>query len=97
MSGLDLRDNADGCLIPIRVHPAARKNAITGVHGGALKISLTAPPTDGRANEALLKLLAQTLGIARAQLALVSGASSRTKAVQVRASTASEIARRLTS
>jgi uncharacterized protein (TIGR00251 family) len=56
-----LRDSADGCILPVRVHPGAKRNAITGVHDGALKISLTTPPTDGRANDALIAFLAERL------------------------------------
>ena len=48
---LTLRDTPDGCTLSVHVHPGARANAITGTHDGALKISLTTPPTDGRANE----------------------------------------------
>ena len=52
--------------VNVRVHPGARRNAITGTHDGALKISLTTPPTDGRANAALIAFLAGHLNIPRA-------------------------------
>ena len=49
-----LRPTPDGCTLTVRVHPGARRNAVTGFHDGALKIALTSPPVDGRANEALI-------------------------------------------
>jgi uncharacterized protein YggU (UPF0235/DUF167 family) len=45
---LALRETPDGCTLPVRVHPGAKRNAINGTHDGALKVSLTMPPTDGR-------------------------------------------------
>jgi uncharacterized protein (TIGR00251 family) len=62
------QDLADGCTLAVRVHPGAKKNGVTGIHAGALKISLTTPPTDGRANEALIALLAELLRIRRAKI-----------------------------
>ena len=53
-TSLAIRDSSDGCTLPVRVHPGARRNAITGIHDGALKVSLTTPPTDGRANQTLI-------------------------------------------
>ena len=74
---------ADGCILPVRVHPGAKHNAITGVHDGALKISLTTPPTDGRANDALIAFLAERLDIPRARIALLTGATSRCKSLRI--------------
>jgi hypothetical protein len=67
----------------VRVHPGARRNAITGVHDGALKISLTTPPTDGRANQALIAFLAEQLSIPRARITLLTGATSRSKTLHI--------------
>jgi uncharacterized protein YggU (UPF0235/DUF167 family) len=50
MSDAFVRDIADGCILNVRVHLGSRKNAVTGIHADALKISLTTPPVDGRAN-----------------------------------------------
>ena len=60
---LTLRATTNGCTLNVRVHPGARRNAITGIHDGALKISLTTPPTDGRANASLIAFLAEALSI----------------------------------
>jgi uncharacterized protein (TIGR00251 family) len=89
--GLSLRDTPEGCILPVRVHPGARKNEITGVHDGALKISLTTPPTDGRANEALMAFLAKFLKVQRARITLVNGATNRTKTLRVAAKSAAEV------
>jgi uncharacterized protein (TIGR00251 family) len=80
---LALRSTTNGCTLNVRVHPGARRNAITGTHDGALKISLTTPPTDGRANAALIAFLAETLNIPRAHITLVIGATSRTKTLHL--------------
>jgi hypothetical protein len=88
---LTLRDTADGCILTVRVHPGARTNAITGVHDGALKISLTTPPTDGRANEALVAFLAERLRVPRSRISLLSGATSRGKSLRIAAKSATEV------
>lgn len=88
---LSLRDTPEGCILPVRVHPGARKNEITGVHDGALKISLTTPPTDGRANEALMAFLAKFLKVQRVHITLVTGATNRTKTLRVTVKSAAEV------
>jgi uncharacterized protein len=88
---ITLRDTADGCTLPVRVHPGARRNAIAGVHDGALKISLTTPPTDGRANEALITFLAEHLRIPRSRITLLSGATSRSKTLRIAGKNATEV------
>lgn len=86
-----LRDTPDGCILPVRVHPGARSNAITGTHDGALKISLTTPPTDGRANEALIAFVAKCLRIPRARITLLTGAASRSKTLRIAGKSAVEV------
>jgi uncharacterized protein len=80
---LALRATTSGCTLTVRVHPGARRNAIAGTHDGALKISLTTPPTDGRANAALIVFLADHLNIPRAHITLVTGATTRTKTLHL--------------
>jgi uncharacterized protein len=84
-------DVADGCTLAVRVHPRARKNAITGTHTGAIKISLTTPPTDGRANEALIALLAELLRLPKARITLLTGATSRSKLLRITGKGATEV------
>jgi uncharacterized protein (TIGR00251 family) len=80
---LTLRATTSGCTLNVRVHPGARRNAIIGIHDGALKISLATPPTDGRANAALIALLAEALNIPRAAITLTNGATSRSKTLHL--------------
>jgi uncharacterized protein (TIGR00251 family) len=84
-------DTPDGCTLHVRIHPGARKNAITGVHDSALKISLTTPPVEGRANEALIAFLAESLCIPKSRVALVSGAASRSKTLRIAGKSAAEV------
>ncbi len=88
---LALRDTPDGCTLAVRVHPGARRNAITGEHDGALKISLTTPPSDGRANAALIVFLADLLNIPRANITLLTGASSRSKTLLLKSLTSAQL------
>jgi uncharacterized protein len=88
---ITLRETADGCILQVRVHPGARRNGIAGVHDGALKISLTTPPTDGRANDALIAFLAERLHVPRSRVALLSGAASRSKTLRIAGKSAAEV------
>jgi uncharacterized protein (TIGR00251 family) len=85
-------DVADGCTLSVRLHPGARKNGVTGVHADALKIALTAPPVDGKANEALIAFLADALHLPRGRIALVAGLTNRAKIVRITGKSAAEVA-----
>jgi len=80
---IPIRETAGGVSFFIKVHPRARKNAITGTVGEALKLSLTAPPVDGRANQAVIEFFADLFEIPRSSVTIASGESSRQKAVRV--------------
>ena len=67
--------------LKVRVSPRARKPGIGGRHGDAWKVRVAEPPENGRANEAVLRLLAATLDVPRGRLTLVSGHTSREKVV----------------
>jgi uncharacterized protein len=82
----------DGCVtFTVRVAPRASRNAIAGEHAGALKIRLTAPPVEGRANDALRRLLAERLNVPVSAVKIVAGESSRTKRVSVTGVSAPQI------
>ena len=68
----------------VRVAPRASRNAIVGVHEGALKVSLTAPPVEGAANEALRKLLAKALGVPKSNIEIIRGERGRNKVLRIR-------------
>ena len=92
---LDLRDADGGVTLRVRVQPRASRDGLSGERDGALVVRLTAPPVEGRANEALVRFLAEELGVPRRQVRLVSGESSRTKVVSIEGVTADEVAARL--
>lgn len=72
-----------GVRFAVRVAPRASRDGILGVHDGALKVALTAPPVEGAANEALVRLLAKALGVAKGEVRVVQGERSRDKVVEV--------------
>jgi hypothetical protein len=90
-----IRPSPNGCTLSVRVHPGAKRNAITGTHDNALKISLTTPPTDGRANAALIAFLAERLNIPRLSIELISGHTSHSKTLRLTGLTAAEAEARL--
>jgi hypothetical protein len=92
---IPIRDTASGASFAIRVHPRAKKNAVTGEVGEALKISLTAPPIEGRANDACVRFLAELLQVPRSSVTIAAGESSRNKIVRVHGLSASQVAERL--
>lgn len=92
---ISIHDTPDGATFAIKVHPRARKNAITGELGGALKLSLTAPPVEGRANEACIEFLANLLKVPRSSVTIASGQSSRRKLIRVSGVSAYEVQTRL--
>ncbi len=67
----------------VKVHPRAKKNAITGEVGDALKVSLTSPPVAGRANAACIEFFAKLLKVPRSSVTIASGAASRNKVIRV--------------
>ena len=69
--------------IRVKVHPRAKRNAITGTVGDAVKLSLTSPPVDGKANEACVRFFAGLFGVPRSAVTIVTGASSSTKLIQI--------------
>ena len=81
--------------ISVRLTPRAGRNAIDGWDGDVLRARVAAPPVDGKANDALLRLLAKALGVAPSSIAVVSGAQARVKIVEVDGITAHDIRRAL--
>ena len=73
----------DGVTFAVKIHPRAKKDAITGELGDALKVSLTAPPIEGRANDACIEFFAKILKVPRTSVRIATGASSRSKVIRV--------------
>jgi len=92
---IPIHNAADGSSFAVRVHPRAKKNAITGEIGNALKVSLTAPPVEGKANEACIAFFANLLKVPRSSVTIAAGQSSRTKVIRVAGLSAEEVRRRL--
>ena len=88
-------EHASSVSFGVRVHPRARKNAITGSFGDALKVALTAPPVDGKANEACIEFFAKLLKVPRSSVTIAAGHTSRNKVIRVTGLSAMEIQRRL--
>jgi uncharacterized protein len=81
------RRRPDGTLVvAIHAQPGARRTEVAGVHGQALRIRIAAPPVEGRANEALVEFLARLFEVARRDVVLVAGETSRQKRFEIRAS-----------
>jgi hypothetical protein len=79
-----LRESKNGLTFDIQVIPHASRAEISGVQEGALKIKVTAPPVEGAANEACIKLLAKELGLKKSRMEISSGAKSRKKTVMIK-------------
>jgi uncharacterized protein (TIGR00251 family) len=80
---IPIQESGGGLTFAVKVHPRAKKNAITGELGGAFKISLTSPPVEGRANEACIEFFAKLLKVPRSSVSITSGQGSRNKVVRV--------------
>jgi uncharacterized protein len=92
---ISVYETVDGVSFAVRVHPRAKKNAITGELGDALKLSLTTPPVEGRANEACIEFFAKLLKVPRSSVTIASGLSSRNKVIRVAGVTAAFVRQRL--
>jgi len=90
-----VNETARGVTFAVKVHPRARKNQITGTVGEALKLALTAPPVEGRANEAVVEFFAEFFDIPRSSVTIASGETSRNKVIRVSGISADAVRRRL--
>ena len=84
-----------GCVIHVRVLPRASRNRILAGEDGALRIKLTAPAVENKANVALIRLLARHLGIARGRVEIISGGRSRRKSVRIQGLAEEDVRKRL--
>jgi uncharacterized protein (TIGR00251 family) len=92
---IPIRELQGAITFAIKVQPRAKRDAIIGELGDALKVALTAPPIDGRANEACIRFLAEFLKVPRSSITIASGQSSRTKVIRIAGLTAEEFRARL--
>jgi hypothetical protein len=92
---LTIKETSGSVSFQIRVIPGASKNEVAGIQEGALKIKLTAPPVEGKANRACVDFLASRLGVRRSALAITSGEKSRKKTVTAEGLTRVELEARI--
>jgi uncharacterized protein (TIGR00251 family) len=90
-----ISENQDGCLLKCWIQPRSSRNSIVGVHGDALKIALTAPPVDGKANKELIKFLAKYFKLPKSDFQIIAGESSRNKTICIKASCKNSIIKKL--
>ena len=94
---IDLRRHPRGTTLPVRVQPGASTDRIVGEHDGALKVSITAPPERGRANAAIVRLLARTLEIRRNDIEILFGETNRDKQLLLAGISPEEVRKALSS
>lgn len=92
---IGLEENPEGVILPIRAHAGARRNAIDGDKAGCLQVSVTQAPEKGKANKAILTLVAKSLKLRKSQLELVAGETSPHKKFLVRDITKEDLASRI--
>jgi uncharacterized protein (TIGR00251 family) len=90
-----IHHTAAGVTLALKVHPRAKKNAITGEVGDAIKLSITAPPVEGQANDACIDFFARLLRVPPSSVTIASGQSSRNKVIRVSGLSAEEVKARL--
>jgi uncharacterized protein (TIGR00251 family) len=90
-----VQQTAAGVSFAVKVHPRARQNAITGEIGGALKLALTAPPIDGKANKACIEFFARLLNLPHSSVTIAAGPARRNKVIRVAGLSADEVRQRL--
>jgi hypothetical protein len=92
---IPVRESGGSVSFAVRVHPRAKKNAITGTMGDALKLSLTTPPVEGRANQACIEFFAKLFKVPRSSVTIAAGETSRNKVIRVVGVTADAVTARL--
>lgn len=94
---IQLDATPSGIVLPVKAQPGARRNGITGEHAGALKVAVTQAPEKGKANDAIIDVLVEALGLKRNQIELISGATSPQKKFLVTGLTRQELDARINS
>ncbi|MCI0641251.1 MAG: DUF167 domain-containing protein [Gemmataceae bacterium] len=92
---IQIQDHEEGCVLSVRAQPGARRNGLVGEQNNALKVAVTAPPDQGKANQAIVELLREELNLKRSQVAILSGLTSRDKRILIRGIKAAELAKKL--
>jgi uncharacterized protein (TIGR00251 family) len=93
--GFEIRDTAQGAQFALRVQPRASRNAFAGVLGDAIKLAITAPPVDGKANQAVVEYLADVFRVPKSSVVIVSGETGRSKVIAIRGLSAEQVRKAL--
>lgn len=86
-----VRDTDKGAQFALRVQPRASRNAVVGVIGDAIKLAITAPPVDGKANQAVIEYLADLFRVSKSSIVIVSGETGRNKLIAIRGRSAEQV------
>ena len=92
---VEIRNSSAGVSFAVKVHPRAKKDAITGQVGDAFKLAITAPPVDSKATEACIEFFAKLLNVPRSSVTIAAGQTSRKKVIRVAGLTAQQVRDRL--
>ena len=92
---ITIQDLPDGASFAVRVHPRARRDAVAGELGDALKLDLTTPPVEGRANASCIRFFAELLEVPRSSVTIAAGQNSRNKIIRVMGRSAEQVRARL--
>ena len=92
---IPIKHHTGGVTFTVKIHPRAKRDGISGVVGDALKIDLTAPPVEGRANEAVTRFFAEFLKVPRSSVTIASGKTNRLKVIHITGITAEDLRQRL--
>ncbi|HEV2948231.1 MAG TPA: DUF167 family protein [Gemmataceae bacterium] len=93
---IQVSEHPEGCVLSVKAHPGARRNGIQGEVGGCLKVAVTAPADRGKANQALLDLLRDALGLRSSEIQLIGGFTQRQKKVLIRNCSKAQLETKLT-
>jgi uncharacterized protein len=96
-TGLKISESNAGLVVRLHVQPRAKRCEVAGLHDGALKIRVAAPPVDDAANRAIIKFLSKSLGIPKSQLQILAGDKSRDKILQIRGLSLADFQARISS
>jgi len=92
---IELQTHPEGIVLPVRAQPGAGASGLRGEHGGALKVAVTQVAEKGKANQAIVEVLADELSLKRSQVELLSGYTQRLKRILIRSITARELLDRI--
>ncbi|MGD0283941.1 MAG: DUF167 domain-containing protein [Dissulfurispiraceae bacterium] len=90
-----LEPHGEGTILPVRARPGSRRNEIRGEQDGMLKVCVTQSPEKGKANKAVVELMAKSLGLRKSQIELLSGETSHQKRFLIHGITPEELAQKL--